>query len=656
MLTMHKFLIFMALVLVMSLSVACGCGDDDDDDDSSSPDDDDDDDDNDTDDDDDTGSTECVDEDGDGFGENCEAGADCNDYDAAAYQVLTGYLDVDSDGYPGTEVSICGGEALPAGYFSYSDDCNDASAMSYPGAAEIPDDGEDQDCQGGDLTASNDNGIFVDGDSGSNANPGTMEEPVKTVQKGIDLAEGDTERVYIAAEEYDEDVQVAGVALYGGYDAADWSRDIEANETELTATVAYPIEVASDGWVRADGLTINGIDTGASFGVFGNPGAEITFSRLRINTFADGTGGFGVYNGSGGLTYLEDVVIDMTDNSSSLYGVQQVGGLFTADNLRILATGTTGTFYGVLLAGSAYGMVTNSSVVVDGPSANYGILASGASIEMRGTTLDMGDSPGVTYGVLVAGGAASFIDNDVTIGETASAFGMMLAPAYGGQLINNRIQIGEGLGSLYGIYSSGVPFATLTAMNNRVFVGNGPGETIAFYSTSSPLFSANNTLIAGEGSISIGAYVGLTTTEISSSYLVNNVIQSDEGSTSEWTVYMTTGAALPVLNLLNNDLAGESPDCLVKVNAGCVTDIGDVNECAWVGCREASGNLDDEPDLVDPAMGNFALVDTSPLIDAGVNPAPWAPDAAGDAIWYDYEMDVRPAGDGFDIGADEFLP
>ncbi|MCB1154695.1 hypothetical protein KDL45_13655, partial [bacterium] len=131
---LRKF--FLMLVLTAFLftgAVACGGGGggDDDDDDSAADDDDDDDDDDDA--------ATCVDTDGDGFGENCEAGPDCNDGDANAYQILTGYVDADHDGYAGTSVGVCAGDALPAEFFADAPDCDDEDPMINPTADELPD-------------------------------------------------------------------------------------------------------------------------------------------------------------------------------------------------------------------------------------------------------------------------------------------------------------------------------------------------------------------------------------------------------------------------------------------------------------------------------------------------------------------------------------
>ena len=82
----------------------------------------------------------CKDNDGDGYDgktADCSSGTDCNDANAAVWQLLTGYVDADGDGYTvGSAVSVCSGNSLPSGYtvMSLGTDCNDNDAAVYPGS------------------------------------------------------------------------------------------------------------------------------------------------------------------------------------------------------------------------------------------------------------------------------------------------------------------------------------------------------------------------------------------------------------------------------------------------------------------------------------------------------------------------------------------
>jgi hypothetical protein len=63
------------------------------------------------------------------------------------------------------------------------------------------------------------------------------------------------------------------------------------------------------------------------------------------------------------------------------------------------------------------------------------------------------------------------------------------------------------------------------------------------------------------------------------------------------------------------------------------------------GICEGKGNICEDPHFVDPANGNYHLRLDSPCIDAGTD--------AG--VYTDIDGDTRPQGEGFDMGADEYM-
>jgi hypothetical protein len=103
-------------------------------------------------------------------------------------------------------------------------------------AEDLPDNAfADTNCDGidGDVAAA----IFV-APSGSDSAPGTMTEPVKSINHGIQLAAASFKSVYVCNGTYAESVTLDGqaVSLYGGYDCADgWKRSNTAR-----AEVASP--------------------------------------------------------------------------------------------------------------------------------------------------------------------------------------------------------------------------------------------------------------------------------------------------------------------------------------------------------------------------------------------------------------------------------
>jgi len=81
--------------------------------------------------------------------EDCDGLSDDADPDAVGQTVW--YQDGDGDGWGDGEASFeaCDATSTTAEVLG---DCDDANARVHPGAAEIPDDGVDQDCSGFDTT------------------------------------------------------------------------------------------------------------------------------------------------------------------------------------------------------------------------------------------------------------------------------------------------------------------------------------------------------------------------------------------------------------------------------------------------------------------------------------------------------------------------
>jgi hypothetical protein len=129
----------------------------------------------------------CADADGDGFGATASlccpfAGIDCNDsnpnVNPGATEVCTNGVDDDCDGLIDCNDPNCDADYDNDGYCDVPGpccqfaeaDCNDHDAAVHPGAAEVCDDGKDNDCDG--LTDCDDSDcLCADGDSDGYGNP-----------------------------------------------------------------------------------------------------------------------------------------------------------------------------------------------------------------------------------------------------------------------------------------------------------------------------------------------------------------------------------------------------------------------------------------------------------------------------------------------------
>ncbi len=409
----------------------------------------------------------CVDNDGDLVFAGCDSydgidGPDCNDFDPDMWQFLTGYTDEDGDLFPGTANEVCAGGLLPVGYYPASTDCDDADILVNPNGFEIPDDGIDQDCSGDDFEAADSNGVFVDGVGGNDANPGTKALPVKTIAQGVLLASvtDGGPNVYIAGGTYTEDVATTIASLYGGYDASDWSRDIEGNETELIGSGDAGLTVGGAVDVAVDGLTLRGKDALAALSsgvlVILSDGVRITNCRLFGGD--DNTAG-GSYGAAVLFTY--DAMLVNNEISGGQNATNTAGGIYAAvDGFDVVSNTISAGEAGGGAIGAyiySYGDATIRDNVVDGGEATASTITwtqinmTADRSDLRGNTFTAGNSSaGPRMVVYVANnypGQVLFQDN--TIEDINSA-----GPLYQGLIL-------PGLASAFGTFLFRQHFLTL---------------------------------------------------------------------------------------------------------------------------------------------------------------------------------------------------
>ena len=177
----------------------------------------------------------------------------------------------------------------------------DYSGVPNYGGFDVPDvDGIDDDCDGVDGDA--DTAIFVDLDKGDDANPGTMAEPKRHIQAGIDAQEAGF-HVLVGNRTYSESLTLSdGVSVYGGYDATQgWVRTtaravVHGGTTAITAHNISSTTVLDSLSVVAASATKSGA---SSYGLHALNASGLQLSRVDITAGNGAPGQDGVAGASG---------------------------------------------------------------------------------------------------------------------------------------------------------------------------------------------------------------------------------------------------------------------------------------------------------------------------------------------------------------------
>jgi Putative metal-binding motif len=527
----------------------------------------------------------CIDSDGDGYGEGCNAGPDCNDSDPsinpAADEIPYDGIDndcnpetpdddLDGDGFAladdcddehpahWSDCDTCSdsdgdgfgdrcnlgedcidtdsnhwadcGLCIDADGDSYGqncdlgDDCDDSNPAVNPDAPELPDDGIDTDCIDGDLVAANEVGIFVS-PQGNDGSAGTMDDPVYSIARAAELADEEEKSVFVAAGSYEESVELS-VSLFGGYNSAGWSRDIAANTTTIVGPpdVMAPIIVVEGANVAVEGFTFNA-GAGAQFADIENCSSMDCSAALLIMgsaTVANCTINGGISNMSGAI-YVKGRA---TIVNNLIYAGK---GEFGAAAIAVLGQAN-------IIDNEIHGSDDNIGM------GSMGVLVGGSygHANIIGNRIFGGSGGTYTFGVWMQPVMGAILPAQIQLGTTAMIKNNEINGGSGAETVNpirlihsmatiegNTITSGTSGHDTHGIELR--EGARAFIKNNIIRPGDAPEESNAVriaesdsYKGTTTAILVNNIIEAGSGASSNGVRV----TSSSSALLINNLISA----------------------------------------------------------------------------------------------------------------------------------
>ncbi|HPQ72245.1 MAG TPA: hypothetical protein PKW95_24195 [bacterium] len=380
-------------------------------------------------------------------GDPCSEPRYCNEDEDECLLACYEDADFDQQGNPDVMQSLDEDEC-PAGYTTDDQDCDDTDPLTFTGAPELPDDGIDQNCDDADLVHADDNGIFVSG-LGNDDNPGTMALPKLTVQAAVTAALAAGKVVYVDLGVYPESV-TSEVSVFGGYDATEgWSRDIDANVSEILATAEWALKTTGTGLVAVEGLSLGGgAGANATYGLYAYTRTMIVHNDIDGgHPTGTSTGVQLTWTANGSILY-DNTILGGTD-AARHYGVNATAEVLLIDNL--IMSGDTGseTLYAVELQDYSSVLINNVIVAGTGTNMSYGVeVRSMPLLRMFNNTILGGSGNNTSFGVA-----------NITYGQTAL-------------LVNNIITAGTGTGNRIALYNTDTDEETMLIFND-LYPGTG---------------------------------------------------------------------------------------------------------------------------------------------------------------------------------------
>ena len=455
--------------------------------------------------------------------------------------------------------------------------------------------------------------LYVDKASGSNGgsnNCQVINNPCLTIQYALNQA-GNDDIIQVAEGTYSGTLNIAiTVTLKGGYDAADWSRDIDMHLTKIDANgaAAPVIGITPNSDFTIEGFTIEGsensADTGGGF-LINNATVLISATVVQDNEANQGGG-----------VWVEGDNADVWIQNSSLLNNQ-------AEN------------NGGGLHNSGWGKVTLFNSVVQGnyaPLGGGGIQANTIIITDTQIVSNTSASSGAGINSFHASIYMSKIGNNTVTGDDHTHGGGIAV--FNGSLylensdVFNNSAVSTGTLGISGGSAVLVQMADATILNTVISENKDGGNTVAVYS--SP-FTFTNVMVVNNDGDGIASDDGVMTGTLTNVTIAGNGVQG---------ISMNEDPATDVS--LTNSILWNNGD----IDNNCGTSCSITYSIIGTGETGGEGNLSADPNFVDPGSGDYHLLAWSPAIDTGTDAG--APDV-------DYEGDSRPQNDGFDMGADEFV-
>lgn len=352
---------------------------------------------------------------------------------------------------------------------------------------------------------------------------GNKSHPFKNIKQAIDFADyHGIQRVNVAQGYYSEDiVMVKDVSLYGGYDSADWSRDLENNDTHLSPlysniAVIFP-NANIDRNTCLDGFLLIASDV---------------FAHIET-----------------GILCINSAPVINNNEIHAITGIKAISGSNPIiSNNKFYSSSDIINKYGVLLLDNSYGEITDNTMwLVSGGDEILGVSVANAYDE---EVLIEGNAIVAQTATLISACIFNKNSNNLKIYNNTLSEGdwMNAQSTYGiynetceGEIIGNKIYGGSGIQE-YGIYNRESDFLIANNIISPQGHLSSATDTFGIYSAiDSCCYIYNNTINAGKsnGATNIAIYFDEGIIPATYHHIANNVLFA-QSTTNSYCLYAET--------------------------------------------------------------------------------------------------------------------
>ena len=457
--------------------------------------------------------------------------------------------------------------------------------------------------------------------NGSDSNPGTISEPLKTIAKAKASAQTKDLDIYLVGGTYSETQSISltnGASIYGGYSpvlsGGTRNRDLATYQSAIDFSGCADCSITVGESTSGKNSTIDGIEIAGSHVAISVRDSSPTITNCNISTAGGAELEYGIFlNPSAG----KEASPTISNNT-------------IATGNTLLSNGVTEgiVFYAFETNSKVAPVIENNTITAGRGGANSGGIVGYAQsggqayVTARGNTITAGTAGEESIGIWIGAGPEATSFNDATI--------------EGNTIIAGNIEGAAEYTTSSGLMARGF-VGTLTVVNNFIAGGDNSTYSSGIYMD----FTVNakiycNTILAGLGTTNTWVVSSLRNVTTDAQ---NNIICASGGSDTDG-IYEWEGET-PTLK--NNLFCSNLHVLYEKYVSGAlvpITTIGAVNAAD----PTYSGNITGNAGFVDAANNNYHITAGSAAINGGLVLSSCPTDIDGTS---------RPTSGATDIGADE---